>query len=429
MKHGTGELTLGSEPPPPARGGDLQPATARDRWLADKLLQFMGRPPVGLTLWDGREIGRPAPGSSLRVILRDRAALLRLLLNPDLEFGELYGAGRLEIEGDLSTFLLAVARARLSAGRPPFWARMLTATFRSRRNTLSGSRDNIHHHYDLGNEFYVKWLDRELLYTCAYYPTPEASLEEAQLAKMDHVARKLRLRPGERVVEAGCGWGALALHMARHYGVSVDAYNISREQLAWARRRAEEEGLTDRVRFHEGDYREIRGQFEAFVSVGMLEHVGKAYYRDLGAVMDRCLGATGRGLIHSIGQIYPVPLNAWIRQRIFPGAYPPTLGELMPLFDAGRFSVLDVENLRLHYARTLEHWLARFEQATASLRESFSEAFLRHWRLYLAASVAGFAVGDNQLFQIVFARASDNAIPWTRQHLYSGTGEVRHGEL
>src|SRR5690606_24874192 len=151
-----------------------------------------------------------------------------------------------------------------------------------RINSLRKSRDNVYHHYDIGNEFYRLWLDEQLAYTCAYFPEPEVSLEAAQVAKFDHVCRKLNLRPGERVVEAGCGWGALALHMAREYGVTVRAYNVSREQIAYARRRAQEEGLADRVEFVEDDWRNVTGRYDAFVSVGMLEHVGKHNYRKLG---------------------------------------------------------------------------------------------------------------------------------------------------
>ena len=167
-----------------------------------------------------------------------------------------------------------------------------------------------------------------MAYTCAYFPTPGATLEDAQIAKMDRVCRKLALRPGERVLEAGCGWGGLALHMARHYGVTVRALNVSADQIAYARERLRAERLGDRVEFVEDDYRHVRGQFDVFVSVGMLEHVGAADYSTLGAVIDRTLTDRGRGLLHFIGRNRPSPLNPWIRRRIFPGAYPPALAEV-----------------------------------------------------------------------------------------------------
>jgi cyclopropane-fatty-acyl-phospholipid synthase len=287
-----------------------------------------------------------------------------------------------------------------------------------KRNNPSRSRDNVYHHYDIGNAFYRLWLDEQLLYTCAYFPEPDLILEQAQIAKMDHVCRKLRLQRGESVIEAGCGWGALALHMARRYGVQVRAFNLSREQVAFARERAAAEGLDGQVEFVEDDYRNIDGPCDAFVSVGMLEHVGPDHYSDLGGVMHRCLGERGRGLIHTIGRNRAMPMNPWIEKRIFPGAYPPSLREMMEIFEPWEFSVLDVENLRLHYARTLEHWLARFERSVDQVRAMFDERFVRTWRLYLSGSIAGFTTGQMQLFQVLFASPENNDVPSTRAHLY-----------
>jgi cyclopropane-fatty-acyl-phospholipid synthase len=291
---------------------------------------------------------------------------------------------------------------------------------------LNGSRRNIHHHYDLGNEFYGLWLDRQMVYTCAYFPTREASLEEAQAAKLDHVCRKLRLRAGDRVIEAGCGWGAFALHAALHYGVTVKAFSISHEQIVFARERARQLGLQDCVEFIEDDYRNVSGKSDAFVSIGMLEHVGRSQYRDLGQVIDRSMTAAGRGLIHSIGQINPEPLNPWIEKRIFPGAYPPTLSEMTQILEPWQFSVLDVENLRPHYALTLEHWLKRFEENRDRVRELYDDAFVRLWRFYLAGSIAAFKTGDLQLFQILFNRTGAHELGWTRDYLYKDENSLRH---
>jgi cyclopropane-fatty-acyl-phospholipid synthase len=232
---------------------------------------------------------------------------------------------------------------------------------------------------------------------------------------MDLVCRKLRLAPGERVVEAGCGWGSLALFMAAKYGVSVRAFNISAEQMEYARRRAKEAGLGNSVEFVEDDYRNVSGRYDAFVSVGMLEHVGLPDFPTLGRVIDRSLVPNGRGLLHFIGRNRPTMLNPWIRKRIFPGAYPPTLREVFArVIEPHNLSVLDVENLRLHYARTLDHWLARFDDASDEIERMFDDSFTRAWRLYLAGSRAAFATGWMQLFQVVFARGGSNAIPWTR---------------
>jgi cyclopropane-fatty-acyl-phospholipid synthase len=255
-----------------------------------------------------------------------------------------------------------------------------------------------------------------MLYTCAYYPSPSDDLDRAQVAKMDLVCRKLGLMAGERVVEAGCGWGALALFMAREYGVTVRAFNVSTEQVRYARERAAREGLAGRVEFVDDDYRNIAGPYDVFVSIGMLEHVGLANYPHLGAVMHRGLPAgSGRGLIHFIGRVHPAPLNPWVAARIFPGAYPPALSEMVRgVLEPWGFSVLDVENLRLHYARTLRQWLERFEQSADRVAAMFDKRFVRAWRLYLASSQAAFTTGSLQLFQVLFARGSDNRIPWTR---------------
>jgi cyclopropane-fatty-acyl-phospholipid synthase len=264
------------------------------------------------------------------------------------------------------------------------------------------------------------WLDRELVYTCAYYPEAETGLDAAQRAKMDLVCRKLRLRPGERVVEAGCGWGALALYMARHYGVRVQAFNLSIEQLRWARARARREGLDDRVEFIEDDYRNVNGTFDVFVSIGMLEHVGRHSFGEVAAVLRRTVKRTGgRGLLHFIGRDEPRPLNAWIRRRIFPGAYTPTIAEVgREVLAAARMSILDVENLRLHYARTLAHWSERFAAARDRVRAASGEEFCRAWELYLAGSEAAFRVGWMQLFQVVFAPREADPPYLTRAGIY-----------
>lgn len=251
------------------------------------------------------------------------------------------------------------------------------------------------------------------------------SLEEAQIAKLDHICRKLRLKEGETVLEAGCGWGALALHMARYYGVVVKAYNISKEQIAFARQRAQNEGLEGRVEFIEDDYRNAAGEFDVFVSIGMLEHVGVEHYRELGEMINRNLKVGGRGLIHTIGLNYPRPMDAWAARHIFPGAHPPSLAQMMQIFEPFDFSVLDVENLRRHYAMTLEHWLLRFEHQANLVEQMFDEAFVRMWRLYLAGSLTAFKTGGMQLFQVIFARAEHDA-PLTRHYLYDSR-DVSHG--
>jgi cyclopropane-fatty-acyl-phospholipid synthase len=385
--------------------------SAVDRWLARKLFATTAPARIQVELWDGSQLTVPDPAGTL--VLRDRGTLLGLLVRPELDFGERYVDGRLSIRGDLGTITEALSGA--SRPGPPTageWVALRSAP----ANTLWRSWRNVHHHYDLGNEFYRTWLDPELLYTCAYYPSPDATLDEAQIAKLELVCRKLRLQPGEEVFEAGCGWGALALYMARKYGVHVRAYNISREQLRVAHARAAAEGLNHRVAFFEEDYRNARGRCDVFVSLGMLEHVGRHDFRALAEVMRRCLDpTTGRGLLHFIGRDHPRPLNAWIRRRIFPGAYPPTISEVTRgVLEPAEMSMLDVENLRLHYARTLMHWRKNFRTAERAIARRWGVEFARAWDLYLAGSQAAFATGWLQLFQIVFAPTGGRVASWLR---------------
>jgi cyclopropane-fatty-acyl-phospholipid synthase len=417
--HGTPYELRSLEAPAAKPQKDSNPrVSAFDRFIARKILEVRGHPPVPLRLWDGSEVGPGVDTPVARLRIEDRRTLLRLAVQGDLGFGEAYSEGKIEIEGDLVQTLTTL----FSVEGPDTWITRFLARRRhpkTRKHTLGGARESIHHHYDLGNDFYALWLDAAMVYTCAYFPTPTASLEEAQEAKLEHVCRKIRLRPGERVLETGCGWGALALHMARRHGVRVTAFNISHEQVSYARDQAKRQGIGAQVEFVEDDYRNAQGRYDAFVSVGMLEHVGPKNYQALGGVIDRCLSADGRGLIHSIGRPHPTPMNRWIERRIFPGSYCPALSEMASLLEPWNLSVLDVENLRLHYARTLEHWLERFDKNVERVRARFDERFVRSWRLYLAGSIAGFLSGSFQLFQMVFARTASRAIPWTREYLYA----------
>jgi cyclopropane-fatty-acyl-phospholipid synthase len=384
------------------------PSTSLDRWALGRIQDIVKTAPIRFRLWDGFELPSPAGPAVATLTFNERSALVGWMWDPELNFGETYMSGLVTVDGDLLGLLEAIYRAFSRPKRRGWW-------LWQKSNDAQAARENVHHHYDLGNDFYRLWLDDEMVYTCAYFPSPEASLEEAQVAKLDLVCRKLLLKPGERVIEAGCGWGSLALHMARRYGVSVRAFNISSEQIAYARGRAKSEGLSDRVEFVQEDYRLVRGTCDAFVSVGMLEHVGASDYATLGRVIDRCLPTNGRGLLHFIGRDQPAPLSPWIRKRIFPGAYAPTLHEVFDrVLSPYSFSVLDVHNMRWHYAKTLEHWRHRFDDASRQVLAMFDETFVRAWRLYLTGSQASFTTGSLQLFQVVFARGNTPAAPWTR---------------
>lgn len=395
-----------------------------ERKIARWCMALVGNPRISLKLWNGNEYFFADGTPVAQMEIRDRAALSNMFNSPPVWFGEGYCKGLIEINGDFDDFINEISRAYSKKTTRRYRLQKLRSQIAAlRANTLSRSKENVHQHYDLGNDFYKLWLDDRMVYTCAYYERPDATLAEAQLAKMDHVCRKLKLQAGQTVVEAGCGWGALALHMAEHYGVTVTAYNNSHEQVLYAEEQAEARRLSDCVTFIEDDYRNIIGRYDVFVSVGMLEHVGLRNFRTLGSVISRSLRPDGLGLIHSIGRSNPRPPDPWIAKRIFPGGHIPSLGEITSVFEPHKFSVLDVENLRLHYGKTCRAWLQNFESVTDKVRQMYSEEFVRTWRLYLAGSSAGFRSGTLQLYQIVFAQRGNNHVPWTRHYQYDSRPE------
>ena len=422
---------------PPAEPHQREPAQIDtvgvhplERRLLRMLLDQLGKPAFSVVLWngetfDGKETAKAAVAPRARVTIKNRRALWRIIFDPEMHFPEAYATGQVELEGDLIDFLDEFYRSGRSHSSCKSLTRrclesgMIVLRRLAQNNSIRGSKANIHHHYDIGNEFYRIWLDRQMLYSCGYFPTPDASLEDAQVAKMDHICRKLELRRDESVFDVGGGWGALAIHMAKKYGVRVKAFNISEEQLDFSRQRVKAEELDSRVEFINDDYRNIRGNFDAFVSVGMLEHVGSRYYREYGRVIDRCLGPNGRGLMHSIGQDRPTKCSPWIRRRIFPGGYMPSLRQMLDIWEPFGMSIVDVENLRLHYAKTLRHWLARFNAAEDKVREMFDLDFVRTWRMYLSGSAAAFESGDLQLFQVLFTRPGINDRRWVRAEMYA----------
>jgi len=403
-----------------------QRVTALDRLLGARLAKAVDSGGLAFALWDGVDVHTPQDLEKLvgRLTFRDRGALISTITSPELGFGDAYSAGRIDIDGDITRVMFNVFRG-MAGGGPMAAKRSLFGRLpKPQVNSRDRSKKHIHHHYDLGNAFYRLWLGETMVYTCAYYTSEEASLEEAQREKMHHVCRKARLKPGMQVVEAGCGWGSLAMHMAEHYGVQVKAFNISREQIAYAREQAGIRGLTERVEFIEDDYRNVSGKFDAFVSVGMLEHVGKDNYKTLGDVVHRSLKRGGLGIIHSVGRSFRAPPNGWLEQRIFPGSYPPSLRDMMDIFEGHQFSILDIENLRLHYAETLMEWLRRFDEHTDQITRMYDESFVRAWRLYLGGCAAAFLASTIQLFQVVFAHPDDNRIPMTRGHVYGKDSQI-----
>ncbi|MBN2751920.1 MAG: class I SAM-dependent methyltransferase, partial [Rhodospirillaceae bacterium] len=284
-------------------------------------------------------------------------------------------------------------------------------------NPAQKAKRNVAHHYDLPPELYDTFLDADHQYSCAYFPTGSETLEQAQAAKKRHIAAKLLLEPGQRVLDIGCGWGGMALSLAKDFGVDVTGITLSEHQLATARARAMAAGLSDRVRFELMDYRSVRGRFDRIVSIGMFEHVGVRYYRAFFRAIRERLSENGIALLHTIGRNEPPgDTNPWIRKYIFPGGYCPALSEIMAVVEHERLFVCDVEILRLHYAQTLKLWADRFQAHRAEVATMLDERFCRMWEFYLSGSEMAFRHDNQTVFQLQLTR-SKTAVPDTRDYI------------
>jgi cyclopropane-fatty-acyl-phospholipid synthase len=360
------------------------------------------------------------PSAGVRIT--DSATLRRLLRYPQLAFGEAYMDGALTpTEGGIHD-VLEVITANLAAGPPPAALRLRgslrRAAKRLRRNDSAASRRNVAHHYDLNEQLYATFLDADRQYSCAYFPTGSETLDQAQQAKLRHIAAKLKLdRPGARVLDIGCGWGGLALHLAREHGAEVTGITLSEEQLAVARRRADAAGLAGRVQFELRDYRAEPGVYDRIVSVGMFEHVGVAHYAEYFATIRRALAPDGVALVHSIGNSFtPSVTNPWLEKYIFPGGYSPSLSEVIPSIERQGLIATDIEILRLHYARTLALWRQRFTARRAEIAALYDERFCRMFEFYLSGCEMAFRAGGEMVFQVQLAR-SLSTLPITRDYM------------
>jgi cyclopropane-fatty-acyl-phospholipid synthase len=285
-------------------------------------------------------------------------------------------------------------------------------------NPAGRARRNVAHHYDLNSELYSLFLDEDWQYSCAYFPTGDETLEAAQVAKKHHIAAKLLLdRPDLSVLDIGCGWGGLALTLARDYGARVTGITLSTEQLTAARARAEKAGLSHRVSFELLDYRAIDRTFDRIVSVGMFEHVGVTHYRTFFRVLRRGLKPDGVALVHTIGNSFePAASNPWLTKYIFPGGYSPSLSEVMPAIERSGLITTDVEILRLHYARTIRHWRSRFDRNRDTVKSLYDERFCRMFEFYLAGAELTFRHWGEVNFQIQLAREL-TTVPLTRDYM------------
>ncbi len=373
-------------------------------------------------------VGQPRAGMHIRT----EAALKALCLQPELALGEGYMDDTIQIGGteELDALLGLLLQNRRPEAFPGYIRALDRIRFHARawiqQNSVSSARANVAHHYDISNDLYRLMLDDDMQYSCAYFEDPDMSLEDAQIAKKNHIARKLMIEPGMCVLDIGCGWGGMALTLARDYGARVTGVTLSENQLATALDRAKNAGLSDRITFRLMDYRDLEERFDRIVSVGMLEHVGLPHYREYFAKIADLLDPDGVSLIHTIGRVAPPKSHSpWIHKYIFPGGYVPSLSELMPALEQSGLWQADIEIWRVHYALTLRAWRDRFEANVETVRRWYDDRFVRMWRYYLTACIMGFEQQEQCVYHLQLAHKRD-AVPITRDYLYRTEEAQRH---
>jgi cyclopropane-fatty-acyl-phospholipid synthase len=403
----------------------------------DRLLQFLLKTFVrrgtfrlttsrGTTFTFGDGTGRP-----VSVRFTTRTAEWGILLDPELKLGEAYMNGTFVVEQGTIADVLAIALGQNT--ELPYWARpQFIIRFFARRlaqfNPRKRARRNAAHHYDLDGQLYSLFLDADRQYSCAYFESPELSLDDAQLAKRRHLAAKLLLKEGVRVLDIGCGWGGLGLYLAELTGADVTGVTLSQEQHAVANARAAEKGLSGRARFDLQDYRDVPGPFDRIVSVGMFEHVGVSHYETFFRKSAQLLADDGVMLLHSIGRSEgPSVTNPWIAKYIFPGGYIPSLSEVLPHIEKAGLLVTDIEILRLHYAETLKAWRERFLAHREEVERIYDRRFVRMWEFYLAASEMSFREQNMMVFQIQLTK-KQNVVPMTRDYIVREEQRLRLAE-
>jgi cyclopropane-fatty-acyl-phospholipid synthase len=411
-------------------------ASKRAMALLDRMLRTIIRHGP-LTVISGaktRSFGAPSGGlTPITIRLSGRGTEGRILRSPGLGIGEAYMDGRLTVEnGDIRalTELIAfnLAWEDDGAAYARRWRPRRLAALWDTWNWKRRSRRNVAHHYDLSTDFFRLFLDKDLQYSCAYWSEAGMSLDDAQAAKKAHIAAKLRLVPGQRVLDIGCGWGGMALFLARTAGVTVHGITLSEQQLRVARGRAKAEGLADRVTFTLTDYRDAEGEYDRIVSVGMFEHVGPPHYATFLRKCRDLLAPDGLMLLHTIARADgPSATDPFLAKYIFPGGYIPALSQIAPAREQARLWLTDLEVLRLHYARTLACWYERTEAAREEIARLYDVRFLRMWLFYLAGGIAAFRHDALAVYQLQLARRRD-AVPITRDYMSEAEAAFRQAQ-
>lgn len=368
-----------------------------------------------LKLWDGSSeiYGEGEP--KFKIIFNEPIPKADIIKDPSIAFGEGYMTKKLDIEGSIQDVIESLYNSKESFLGNEKYANLIKMV----KNNIKNSKKNIEFHYDVGNDFYKLWLDDTMTYSCGYFKSQNDSLTDAQKNKVDHILKKLNLKEGETLLDIGCGWGELIITAGKKYKVKAMGVTLSTQQFEKVKKRIESEGLNELVEVELTDYREIKNRkFDRVVSVGMLEHVGKDNLSEYFSAVKELLNDKGVSLLHCITNTSDSGTNSWINKYIFPGGYVPSIQELVNYMSEKNFNVIDVENLRLHYGKTLECWASNFENAMPEIEKMKDETFIRMWRMYLNSCAASFNCGNINLHQFLFTKGVNNDLPWTREYMY-----------
>ncbi|MFZ3101821.1 MAG: cyclopropane-fatty-acyl-phospholipid synthase family protein [Desulfitobacteriaceae bacterium] len=388
-----------------------------DKAFFQNLMKNLFADSCAVKFWDGEVIKYGEGKVQFQINFNEPIAKTEIISDPSLAFGEGYMQKKIDIVGSVQKVIESLYKNQDSfLYQKNAYVKLVKILF----NSIRKSKENVQFHYDIGNDFYRLWLDETMTYSCAYFKSPEDSLLQAQKNKVDHILLKLNLHPGQTLLDIGCGWGELILAVAKTYQVKALGITLSIEQYSRVLERIENEGLQDLVEVQLLDYRELKGRtFDRVVSVGMIEHVGKEHLGEYFSAVKSLLNEGGVSLLHCITCYEEAGTNSWINKYIFPGGYIPAMQELISLMAANRFYLTDLESLREHYARTLEHWAQNFENAIPLIQKIKDETFLRMWRLYLNSCAASFHCGNIDLHQFLFTKGVNNNLPLTRTYMYS----------
>ena len=369
--------------------------------------------------WDGERIKFGQGKPLFRIHIKSPHVLKDLMQDLSIGFGENYMNNNIVVEGDLQRLLgIGINLTPQRLNLPNKTKLRMLINHIATLNSLRNIGRNIAHHYDLGNDFYQLMLDKNMTYSCGYFKTPRDSLEEAQDNKHQLICRKINLQDGDRLIDIGCGWGSFLVYAAKKFDITAVGCTLSHNQYEYAKKWVKKEGLEKKVSIFLEDYRRMSGRFNKFVSIGMYEHVGKNYASTFFRKVKSLLTDDSIGILHTIGYNNRQPTNPWLKKYIFPGGYLPALPEVLEHMTREGFYIIDVENLRPHYAKTLDEWIKRFESNIDKIKAMFGQKFINMWRLYLNGAAAGFKFGETNVYQILFLRNLEKLTPCYREDIY-----------